>query len=935
MQSTKHIQVLIDKKYFKHVRIIGRSSYTSKVIQIDTNDEYAMKILKNCSFSTEDEICSFCEELQNNNYHCFLPPSYVIFDKDDGKRYLLYQYKQNQSLKEFIEQKKSQKLFPQEQIRIYKILYGIGHFLELFHSDERVHGNLKLSNVLLDENFLPLVTDSLFINTITNQFKPDTTEQNENLVSCLSEKQSSDILCFGILIIQLLANKIIDLSEENQNEDEKMIKEALSLVSSLPISNEFTKKLKHSLSINPSERPKAVEIKDILGQELKKLIDQKQFNDFARLIIPEKEIPNPKIQKIEIEAKNGNINSIFKFGCFNISSKFSYRKKIGMDYIRYAANNNHIKAQNVYDYYRKDISKFISKSIAKSAIKHLINDSSFDTNFEFSKVLEKIKKGLFDISTFDIDNQFFKEFNFIPTEDALKRLAIIKMFIETGTHLIIEGPTGTSKTFSIEIVCKYLPRNLIRVNLSSDTKSSNLTANIANKQDEWSSIGIDKGPFLQAYENGDVLLLDEINLANPECVRFINDTLDHDQISTQFNGEDIIIEKNPNFVLIATQNPNKGSYSNKRKDLPEDFKSRFIIIEFPELSEKELTEIAKGLAKKHNYEDEEVVKKLVEFHIEWSKENTNDILCFTIREIASTIQAIASGDYSFDAIMNIYGARYEVEKQKKLEQLINRKYPIFKRSKNAEFNYFSEIPNCKKNSSLSKVFNSLWSSIKRGRHVIVASKSGNGATFIAREFAHWYQKKHSFSGSYREHFHVCTIDTNNSYLIGKNKPSEKLNSKNHSNQLIEWHDGFLIKAIKDENIAIFDNIDEALPTILERLNSLLDKKVGEKFETFENPNEKEIEITEGFRLLCTCKLENLEKLSPAFVNRFDVIVLGDQIERNKDSLEDLITVLLKQAHEKLSKPIDDENQTKTDSDSDDDNSVYDNDDFSFKLTKKK
>lgn len=35
MQSTKHIQVLIDKKYFKHISIIGRSSYTSKVIQID------------------------------------------------------------------------------------------------------------------------------------------------------------------------------------------------------------------------------------------------------------------------------------------------------------------------------------------------------------------------------------------------------------------------------------------------------------------------------------------------------------------------------------------------------------------------------------------------------------------------------------------------------------------------------------------------------------------------------------------------------------------------------------------------------------------------------------------------------------------------------------------------------------------------------------
>ena len=32
-------------------------------------------------------------------------------------------------------------------------------------------------------------------------------------------------------------------------------------------------------------------------------------------------------------------------------------------------------------------------------------------------------------------------------------------------------------------------------------------------------------------------------------------------------------------------------------------------------------------------------------------------------------------------------------------------------------------------------------------------------------------------------------------------------------------------------------------------------------------------INDKFRLVCTCELENIKNMSPAFINRFDVIVL--------------------------------------------------------------
>ena len=62
---------------------------------------------------------------------------------------------------------------------------------------------------------------------------------------------------------------------------------------------------------------------------------------------------------------------------------------------------------------------------------------------------------------------------------------------------------------------------------------------------------------------------------------------------------------NKNFGVIATQNPNKGAFANKRQDLGLGFLSRFQKINFPKFSKDELIDIARGLAKQNNYKGEE------------------------------------------------------------------------------------------------------------------------------------------------------------------------------------------------------------------------------------------------------------------------------------------------------------------------------------------
>ena len=80
------------------------------------------------------------------------------------------------------------------------------------------------------------------------------------------------------------------------------------------------------------------------------------------------------------------------------------------------------------------------------------------------------------------------------------------------------------------------------------------------------------------------------------------------------------------------------------------------------------------------------------------------------------------------------------------------------------------------------------------------------------------------------------------------------------------------------------------------MNGLLDKKYNNEkqyFNIHENPKKKKIEIHENFRLIGTCEYENINQMSPAFINRFDIIYLEDQlIEMEELQIKEFISFLL-------------------------------------------
>ena len=520
-------------------------------------------------------------------------------------------------------------------------------------------------------------------------------------------------------------------------------------------------------------------------------------------------------------------------------------------------------------------------------------------------------------------------YNYILTEKAKDRLDKLYTYIKKGIPVLLEGETGTSKTLSAEIICKYIyeqsnkkekngeekndeEKMYIKYNLSSDVKISDLMLKLIGDKNYLSGMKKVQGKFFKAFKEGIPLILDEINLASQEVLQCIEDALDSKVINIEIPNIGMAQqEMNEGFCLIATQNPNKDKYSNKRHPLSKSFLSHFQIIKFPPFEIDELKEIAEQLFKSFNgkegdEKDKQFISDLINFHNTWtSKEDVkNEIICFTIREITASVKAYIDEkkENAFKIVKVIYGSRYRNKEKIELIDLLG-KYESFKsdyqkfKKNGTSFEIPDYINGVYINKSIIEVFDSSLFSLNKKRNIIIVGEEGSGKSKIARWIVKMYNTTNNNSKDYY-HF-ICTEETKCSDLIGYHSPKKSKDINNNEN-ILEWKEGFLIESIKKGNIVILDNLQESNSTVTERLNGLLDFKYDEnknkgerKFDVPENPLESSITIHQNFRIIGICNINQLSKMSPAFLNRFDIISLEDQLENiSNEKYNELTKILL-------------------------------------------
>ena len=197
--------------------------------------------------------------------------------------------------------------------------------------------------------------------------------------------------------------------------------------------------------------------------------------------------------------------------------------------------------------------------------------------------------------------------NFGPFND-IKTIIQADLFYPT----FITGLSGNGKTFSVEQACAQLKRELIRVNITIETDEDDLIGGfrLVDGNTVWHN-----GPVIEALERGDILLLDEIDLASNKilCLQSI---LEGKGVFLKKIGK--FVQPSKGFNVFATANTKgKGSEDGRfigTNILNEAFLERFPVTfdqDYPAPSVE--TKILGKVATSLKIDDKDFCKRLVDW----------------------------------------------------------------------------------------------------------------------------------------------------------------------------------------------------------------------------------------------------------------------------------------------------------------------------------
>ncbi|WP_433742538.1 ATP-binding protein [Falsibacillus pallidus] len=170
--------------------------------------------------------------------------------------------------------------------------------------------------------------------------------------------------------------------------------------------------------------------------------------------------------------------------------------------------------------------------------------------------------------------------------DALVALSI-------GKNVLLKGPTGSGKTKLAETISSFFLQPMHSINCSVDLDAEAMLGyKTINHSEGKAVIDFVEGPVVKAMKSGQLLYIDEINMAKPETLPILNGVLDYRRMITNpFTGE--VIKASESFGVIAAINEGYvGTVA-----LNEALMNRFVVIEVPYIQNDVLKEVLQKQSK--------------------------------------------------------------------------------------------------------------------------------------------------------------------------------------------------------------------------------------------------------------------------------------------------------------------------------------------------
>lgn len=178
------------------------------------------------------------------------------------------------------------------------------------------------------------------------------------------------------------------------------------------------------------------------------------------------------------------------------------------------------------------------------------------------------------------------------------------VILAQGKNLLLKGPTGSGKTKLAETLSYFFGQQLYSVNCSVDLDAEALLGfKTLVQKDGQTVIDFVPGPVIRAMREGQLLYVDEINMAKAETLPILNSVLDYRrQLTNPFTGETIYASEG--FGVIAAMN--EGYIGTL--PLNEALKNRFVILDIPYLQGERLKKL---LLNQSLQKDESVIERFV------------------------------------------------------------------------------------------------------------------------------------------------------------------------------------------------------------------------------------------------------------------------------------------------------------------------------------